>query len=60
VYLGNDVNDIDCLALVGCGAVVADAHPAATKAARLILQSKGGAGAVREMCDLILRRMGVA
>lgn len=60
VYLGNDVNDIGCLALVGCGAVVADAHPTAATAARLILQSKGGAGAVREMCDLILRRMGVA
>lgn len=59
VYLGNDVNDIGCLSMVGCGAVVADAHPAAKRAARLILQARGGAGAVREMCDLILRRIGV-
>jgi YrbI family 3-deoxy-D-manno-octulosonate 8-phosphate phosphatase len=58
VYLGNDVNDIGCLTKVGCGVVVADAHPAAARAARLVLQAKGGAGAVRELCDLILTKMG--
>lgn len=58
VYLGNDVNDIGCLSRVACGVVVADAHPAAARTARLVLQAKGGAGAVRELCDLILTKIG--
>lgn len=53
VYLGNDVNDIECLEYVGCGAVVADAHEQAKKASRIILKNTGGHGAVRELCDLV-------
>jgi YrbI family 3-deoxy-D-manno-octulosonate 8-phosphate phosphatase len=54
VYVGNDVNDLECLKAVGCGAVVADAHHAARSAARLVLSQRGGEGAVRELTDLIL------
>ncbi len=53
VYVGNDVNDAECLQIVGCGVVVADAHPAVRPLAQLILTSAGGFGAVRELCDLI-------
>ncbi len=28
VYVGNDVNDLPCLEMVGCAVAVADAHPA--------------------------------
>jgi N-acylneuraminate cytidylyltransferase len=56
VYLGNDVNDLDCLAAVGCGMAVADAHPRAKQAARIVLQARGGQGAVREVCELILEQ----
>lgn len=59
VYLGNDINDLPCLGLVGCPAVVADAHPDARRAARLCLESAGGFGAVRELADLILSRSGI-
>jgi YrbI family 3-deoxy-D-manno-octulosonate 8-phosphate phosphatase len=51
VYVGNDVNDIGCLRLAGCGVVVADAHPEARRAADIALTRAGGHGAVRELCD---------
>jgi YrbI family 3-deoxy-D-manno-octulosonate 8-phosphate phosphatase len=54
VYVGNDINDLECLAAVGCGVAVADAHPAARRQAKMVLQAAGGRGAVRELCDLIL------
>lgn len=56
VYVGNDVNDLDCLRLAGYAVVVADAHQDVLAAADLTLQSRGGHGAVRELCDLILQR----
>ena len=57
VYVGNDDNDVECLAAVGCGVAVADAYPAARAAARLVLQRAGGQGAVREVCDLLHARL---
>jgi N-acylneuraminate cytidylyltransferase len=51
VYVGNDINDVDCLRLAGCGVVVADAHPDAMRAADITLTNAGGHGAVRELCD---------
>jgi YrbI family 3-deoxy-D-manno-octulosonate 8-phosphate phosphatase len=57
VFLGNDVNDEACLAAVGCGVVVADAHPAVMRAARFVLTADGGRGAVRELTDLIEARL---
>jgi len=56
VYLGNDYNDIPCMQIVGCPAIVADAMPVVLPFARLILQHPGGHGAIREICDLILQR----
>lgn len=53
-YVGNDVNDVECLRLAGLGAVPADAHPAAVEAADLVLSRLGGRGAVRELADLLL------
>jgi len=53
-YVGNDVNDLPALALVGWPVAVADARPEVRAAARLVLDHDGGAGAVREVCDLIL------
>jgi N-acylneuraminate cytidylyltransferase len=54
VFIGNDANDADCLALVACGAIVADAHPSVHAVADVVLTRAGGDGAVREMADLIL------
>jgi YrbI family 3-deoxy-D-manno-octulosonate 8-phosphate phosphatase len=53
-YLGNDVNDLGAMGLVGWPVAVADAHPAVQQAARLVLTRPGGHGAVRELCDLVI------
>lgn len=53
-YLGNDVNDLDCLELVGWPVAVADAHPLARAAARTVLSTPGGGGAVRELAERVL------
>lgn len=54
VFLGNDVNDIGCFDRVGCALVVADAHPQAAARADRVLRRRGGHGAIRELCDLLL------
>jgi N-acylneuraminate cytidylyltransferase len=54
-YVGNDVNDLGCLALVGWPIATPDAHPSVLAAARLVLNRHGGDGAIREVCDLILQ-----
>lgn len=59
VYMGNDLNDVPCFPLVGCAVVVADAQPEALRQADLVMTRKGGYGAVRELCDLILQRAGM-
>ena len=56
VYVGNDVNDLGCLRLAGCGVAVADAHSAVLAEADLVLSRRGGQGAVRELCDMILEQ----
>ena len=60
VYAGNDVNDLECLGWAGVPVVVADAHPRALDAARLVLTKAGGFGAVRELCEMILEARGGA
>jgi 3-deoxy-D-manno-octulosonate 8-phosphate phosphatase (KDO 8-P phosphatase) len=57
-YVGNDINDLDCLRHVGLPIAVADAYPPVRKIARLITERPGGFGAVREICDLIVRARG--
>lgn len=54
VFLGNDVNDTPCFPLVACGLVPSDAHPEARRQADIRLSQRGGHGAVRELCDMIL------
>jgi N-acylneuraminate cytidylyltransferase len=51
IYVGNDINDLGCMRLVGCAVAVADAHPEVRREADLTLTCAGGHGAVRELCD---------
>ena len=53
-FIGNDINDVDCLNAAGVGIAVADAYPVAVDAADFVLTKKGGEGAVREIADLWL------
>ena len=54
-YMGDDVNDLGLLRRVGLSACPADAHPAVRAVVHLVAGSAGGRGAVRELCELILR-----
>lgn len=53
-FVGNDVNDTECLRVVGLPIVVQDAHPAVIPLARYQTHTRGGYGAVREVCDLLV------
>ncbi len=52
-YVGNDINDKQCLEEVGLPIVVADAYPEVISISQYQTQRLGGHGAVREVCDLI-------
>ncbi|MEE9181262.1 MAG: acylneuraminate cytidylyltransferase [candidate division NC10 bacterium] len=57
VYVGNDVNDLNSMRAVGCSVAVSDAPAEVRNAAKLILSRPGGRGAVREVGNLVQRRM---
>jgi len=51
----DDTPDLPLMSAVGLAAAVADAHPVVLSAAHWVARSPGGRGAVRELCDAILR-----
>ena len=54
-YLGNETNDIDSMNLVGLPVAVADANPSVIESASMVLMSKGGEKAVRELAGIVER-----
>ncbi|MGM9467483.1 cytidylyltransferase domain-containing protein [Streptomyces murinus] len=54
LYVGNDVNDLPCFALVGWPVAVASAHDVVRGAARAVTSLPGGDGAIREIASWIL------
>ncbi|MFH8560638.1 cytidylyltransferase domain-containing protein [Streptomyces sp. NPDC017988] len=54
LYVGNDVNDLPCFALVGWPVAVASAHDVVRGAARAVTAVPGGEGAIREIASWIL------
>ena len=52
-FVGNDINDLECLLEVALPVVTQDAHPDVIAYGMYRTHSKGGHGAVREICDLI-------
>lgn len=53
-YLGNDVNDLPAMRIVGWPIAVANAHPSVLAEARVVLSRRGGEGAVRELVERVL------
>ena len=53
-FMGDDVNDLGALALAGLSAAPANACLQVKHQAMLVTQVSGGAGAVRELLDLLL------
>ncbi len=56
IYVGNDLNDLPCFEVAGWAVAVADAYPEVIRAADFVLSKAGGHGALRELCDLLLRQ----
>jgi N-acylneuraminate cytidylyltransferase len=54
-YVGDDLSDLECLSHAGVAFCPADAVPRVARQAHYICEYPGGQGAVREVCDLILR-----
>ena len=54
LYVGVDINDAPAMDLAGTVACPADAHPAVRNRADLVLDAKGGRGALREIADLLI------
>ena len=52
-YVGNDINDADCLRAVGLPVVPADAWSEVVPLAKWVLSRSGGSGCVREFCDAV-------
>jgi len=57
-YIGDDVGDIPVMRRVGLAVAVSDAVEETKQAAQYITALKGGQGAVREVCDLVLKAQG--
>ena len=53
--LVDDTPDLPLMSAVGMAGAVADAHPLVLSAAHWTAVAKGGRGAVRELCDALLR-----
>jgi N-acylneuraminate cytidylyltransferase len=54
LYVGNDVNDLDAMRLVGYTVAPADAHVSVLLLAKHITNSCGGAGVIKELSELLL------
>lgn len=57
--IGDDLVDIPMFRKAGLSAAPADADPRVRERADLVLEANGGRGAVREFCEIILRRRGL-
>ena len=57
-YIGDDWTDIPVLRRAGLACAPANALPEVKRAAHFVSQKAGGEGAVREICDFILKSQG--
>ncbi len=58
-YMGDDIVDIPVFRMVGLPIAVSDAEDEAKKYAVLVTRNRGGRGAVREICDFLLKAKGL-
>src|SRR5271167_982284 len=57
-YMGDDLTDIVIMRRVGLAFAPANARPEVKRAAHHVTQATGGAGAIREICELLLEAHG--
>ncbi|WLI89513.1 HAD family hydrolase [Massilia sp. R2A-15] len=57
-YIGDDVIDLPLLRKVGFAVTVPSGHPEVQHRAHYVTRAPGGRGAVREVCDMVMRAQG--
>ena len=57
-FVGDDLPDLPLVKRAGFGVAVANARPEVKRAARYVTKAPGGAGALREVAELILKARG--
>jgi 3-deoxy-D-manno-octulosonate 8-phosphate phosphatase (KDO 8-P phosphatase) len=57
-FMGDDLPDLHIMRKVGLSIAVADAHEYVIKEADMVTHANGGGGAVREVCEKILKSQG--
>jgi 3-deoxy-D-manno-octulosonate 8-phosphate phosphatase (KDO 8-P phosphatase) len=57
-YIGDDVIDLPLFTRVGFAVAVPSGHPDVQHRAHYVTQAPGGRGAVREVCDMVMRAQG--
>jgi len=53
VFIGNDINDLEAMKLVGMPIAPVDAHDSVKQIAKVVTKAKGGSGVIREILDLL-------
>jgi len=54
IYIGNDLNDLEVMKIIGFPIAPADAHLKIKKIAKLITKTKGGEGVIKELSEYII------
>ena len=54
-YMGNDINDLECMNFVGIAIAPCDAHQSVLEIADVVTTKPGGRGAIREIADNLLQ-----
>lgn len=57
-YIGDDLTDVVVMNRVGLGIAPANAREEVKRSAMMVTESRGGQGAVREVCELLLKAQG--
>jgi 3-deoxy-D-manno-octulosonate 8-phosphate phosphatase (KDO 8-P phosphatase) len=58
-HMGDDLNDLPAMAIAGLAVAPANAHPWVAERVHWQTRARGGDGAARELCDLILEAHGL-
>ncbi|HEX8985085.1 MAG TPA: HAD hydrolase family protein [Bryobacteraceae bacterium] len=58
-YIGDDFTDVVVMRRVGLGVATANARPEVKQCAHMVTAASGGSGAVREVCELLLKAQGL-
>ena len=57
LYVGNDINDLEAMLLVGFPVAPADAHSDIIKIAKLITRARGGEGVIKELSEWLIKEI---